>query len=36
MLAHLLEEITPEERRRRGELADELFGTIVRRAADSG
>ena len=32
MLAHLLEEITPEEHRRRGELADELFRTIVRRA----
>ena len=32
MLAHLLVEITPEEHRRRGDLADELFRTIVRRA----
>jgi hypothetical protein len=31
-LAHLLEEISPEEHRRRGELADELFRTIARRA----
>ena len=32
ILAHLLQEITPEEHRRRGELADELFRTIARRA----
>jgi hypothetical protein len=32
MLAHLLEDITPEEHRRRGELADNLFREIVRRA----
>ena len=35
MLAHLLEDSTPEEHRRRGELADELFRTIVRRASKS-
>ena len=34
MLAHLLDDITPEEHRRRGELADELFSTIVRRALE--
>jgi hypothetical protein len=33
MLAHLLDDITPEEHRRRGELANELFRTIVRRAS---
>ena len=31
MLAHLLEEITPKEHRRRGDLADNLFREIVRR-----
>jgi hypothetical protein len=35
MLAHLLDDITPEEHRRRSELADELFRTIVRRASKS-
>jgi hypothetical protein len=33
MLAHLFEDITPEEHRRRGELANELFREIVRRIA---
>ena len=31
ILAHLLDDITPEEHRRRGELANELFRTITRR-----
>jgi len=35
MLAHLLEDVPPKEHRRRGEKADELFRTIVRRAAAS-
>jgi hypothetical protein len=35
MLAHLLEDATPEEHRRRVELADELFRTVVRRASKS-
>jgi hypothetical protein len=33
MLAHLLDDITPEEHRRAGEKANELFREIVRRAA---
>jgi hypothetical protein len=33
MLAHLLEDIPPKEHRRRGELADNLFREIVRRAS---
>jgi hypothetical protein len=32
MLAHLLEDLTPEEHRRRGDAADALFRTVVRRA----
>jgi hypothetical protein len=32
MLAHLLEDLTPEEVQRRGDAADALFRTIVRRA----
>jgi hypothetical protein len=32
MLAHLLGDITDEERNRRADLADEMFRTIVRRA----
>ena len=32
MLAHLLEDLTPEEHRRRGDAADALFREIVRRA----
>jgi hypothetical protein len=31
MLAHLLEDMTPEEHRRRGDAADALFRDIVRR-----
>jgi hypothetical protein len=33
MLAHLLEDMTPEEHRRRGDAADALFRTVVRRTA---
>ena len=33
MLAHLLDDYDPEEHRRAGEKADELFREIVRRAA---
>ena len=32
MLAHLLEDLTPEEHRRRGDTADALFRAVVRRA----
>ena len=32
MLAHLLEDMTPEEHRRRGDAADALFREVVRRA----
>jgi hypothetical protein len=32
MLAHLLEDLTPEEHRRRGDAADALFRTVVRLA----
>jgi hypothetical protein len=32
MLAHLLEDLTPEEHRRRGDAADALFRTVMRRA----
>jgi hypothetical protein len=31
MLAHLLEDMTPEEHRRRGDAADALFREVVRR-----
>jgi hypothetical protein len=33
MLAHLLEDLTPEEHRRRGDAADALFREVVRRTA---
>jgi hypothetical protein len=33
MLAHLLEEITEEERNRRADMAEEMFREICRRAA---
>jgi hypothetical protein len=32
MLAHLLDDMTPEEHRRRGDAADALFRAVVRRA----
>jgi hypothetical protein len=32
LLAHLLEDMTPEEHRRRGDAADALFREVVRRA----
>jgi hypothetical protein len=32
MLAHLLEDMTPEELQRRGDAADALFREVVRRA----
>ena len=32
MLAHLLEDLTPEELQRRGDAADALFREVVRRA----
>ena len=35
MLAHLIDDSDPEAPRRAGEKADELFRTIVRRAAAS-
>jgi hypothetical protein len=35
MLAHLLEDISPEEHRRRGDLADELVGSERRQAKES-
>jgi hypothetical protein len=33
MLAHLLEDITPEERERRADMIAEMFREICRRAA---
>jgi hypothetical protein len=35
MLAHLIDDFDPEEHRRTGEKADELFREIVRRVAAS-
>jgi hypothetical protein len=32
MLAHLLEDMTPDEYQRRGDAADALFREVVRRA----
>jgi hypothetical protein len=32
MLAHLLDDLTPEERQRSGDAADALFRAVVRRA----
>jgi hypothetical protein len=34
MLAHLLEDLTPEEHRRRGDAADALFREVVRRVRE--
>ena len=35
MLAHLLEDMTPEEHRRRGDAADALFRKVVRRIGET-
>jgi hypothetical protein len=34
-LAHLLEDMTPEEHQRRGDAADALFRTVVRRITET-